>query len=55
MKEAPTEAGAGVDGDALNTPNLPDPAAPDELNSLSGDTEAAVAFLDQWCPGRPGC
>lgn len=34
MKEAPTEAGAEVDGDSLNTPNLPDPAAPSELNPL---------------------
>jgi len=34
MKEAPTEAGAEVDGDSLNTPNLPDPAAPSEPNPL---------------------
>lgn len=34
MKEAPTEAGAEVDGDSLNTPNLPDPAAPSDLNPL---------------------
>lgn len=34
MKEAPTEAGAAVDGDSLNTDNLPDPAAPSELNPL---------------------
>lgn len=34
MKEAPTEAGAEVDGDSLNTDNLPDPAAPAELNPL---------------------
>lgn len=34
MKEAPTEAGAEVDGDSLNADNLPDPAAASELNPL---------------------
>lgn len=56
MKEAPTRgerAGAESDGALLNTATLPDPATASELNSLSGDTEAAVAFLDHWCPGGP--
>ena len=44
MKEAPTEAGAEVDGDSLNTPNLPDPAAPSELNPL---LSAARGYLSR--------
>lgn len=56
MKDAPTRgerAGAERDGDLLNTAILPDPAPAADLNSLSGDTDAAVAFLDHWCRGGP--
>lgn len=51
---APTEAGAKGDGDLLNTGSLPDPAPAADLNPLLlSDTDAAMAFLDQWCPGGP--
>ena len=56
MKEAPARgerAGAESEGALLNTATLSDPATAAKLNSLCGDTDAAVAFLDQWCPGGP--
>lgn len=53
MKKAPTEAGAEVDCDLLNTDNLPDLAAPSELNPLLPSKDAVREALRLIHPEGP--